>query len=67
MTTAVVILNWNGRKMMERYLPNVKQHTAAEASIIVADNASTDDSKATTKHSPTWMLTTTCCSTATLM
>ena len=44
MTTAVVILNWNGRKMMERYLPNVKQHTAAEASIIVADNASTDDS-----------------------
>ena len=44
MTTAVVILNWNGRKMMERYLPNVKQHTATEASIIVADNASTDDS-----------------------
>ena len=44
MTTAVVILNWNGRKMMERYLPNVKQHTAAEANIIVADNASTDDS-----------------------
>ena len=44
MTTAVVILNWNGRKMMERYLPNVKQHTAAEANIIVADNALTDDS-----------------------
>lgn len=40
---AIVILNWNGRKMMEKYLPSVIAHSQG-ATIYVADNASTDDS-----------------------
>lgn len=43
---AVVILNYNGKKFLEEFLPNVIAHTNAEmADIIVADNASTDGSK----------------------
>lgn len=45
-TTAVVILNWNGRALLEQFLPAVMQHTGSGAEIIVADNASTDDSVA---------------------
>ena len=42
---AVVILNWNGRKHLERYLPSVVKHTTAEGvEIVIADNGSTDDS-----------------------
>ena len=41
---AVVILNWNGRDMLEKYLPSVVEHTADQARIIVADNGSDDDS-----------------------
>ncbi len=41
---AVVILNWNGRSMLERYLSNVINFTQGDADIYVADNASTDDS-----------------------
>lgn len=44
--TAVVILNWNGRHLLERFLPDVVRFTAEEAEIFVADNASTDDSLA---------------------
>lgn len=45
MKLAVVILNWNGRKHLERYLPSVVEHTTAEGvEIVVADNGSTDDS-----------------------
>lgn len=44
MRIAVVILNWNGRKMMEKYLPSVVRYSSGEAEIYVADNASTDDS-----------------------
>ena len=40
---AIVILNWNGREMMEKYLPSVMMYSQ-EATIYVADNASTDDS-----------------------
>lgn len=43
MRTAVVILNWNGRHWLEKFLPAVVAHTA-EARIVVADNGSTDDS-----------------------
>ena len=43
---AVVILNWNGRAMLETYLPTLLACTGDEADIIVADNASTDDSLA---------------------
>ena len=42
---AVIILNWNGRKLMERFLPSVLRHTpATQAEVVVADNASTDGS-----------------------
>ena len=41
---AIVILNWNGEKMLREYLPSVLQYSRDEATIYVADNASTDDS-----------------------
>ena len=41
---SVVILNWNGRRHLERYLPSVVAHTEGNAEVIVADNGSTDDS-----------------------
>jgi len=40
---AVVILNWNGKKYLEQFLPSVMRHSG-NARIILADNASTDDS-----------------------
>ncbi|MGI9546236.1 MAG: glycosyltransferase [Flavobacteriaceae bacterium] len=43
MKIAVVILNWNGETLLERYLPTVLEHSG-EADIYVADNASTDGS-----------------------
>lgn len=46
MKTAIVILNWNGRRMMEKYLTSVVEHSREDATIVVADNASTDDSLA---------------------
>ena len=42
--TAVVILNWNGSRMLSTYLPSVVEHTLPMARVIVADNGSTDDS-----------------------
>ena len=42
---AVVILNWNGIDMLLKYLPSVIQCSKGEGiDVIVADNASTDDS-----------------------
>lgn len=43
MKTAVVILNWNGKQLLETFLPSVVAYSS-EAVIYVADNASTDDS-----------------------
>lgn len=40
---AVVILNYNGAALLERFLPLVIQHSP-QAEIVVADNGSTDDS-----------------------
>ena len=40
---AVVILNWNGQKLLEQFLPSVILYSN-EAVVYVADNASTDDS-----------------------
>ena len=40
---AIVILNWNGAKFLHQFLPGVLVH-ADGARVIVADNASTDDS-----------------------
>ncbi|WP_088341079.1 glycosyltransferase family 2 protein [Robiginitalea sediminis] len=42
---AIVILNWNGRALLERFLPSVVAHSQG-AEIVVADNASTDHSVA---------------------
>ena len=39
---AIVILNWNGAKMLQQYLPSVLRYSRDEATVIVADNASTD-------------------------
>jgi GT2 family glycosyltransferase len=41
---AVVILNWNGKDFLGKFLPSVLASTYKNAQIIVADNASTDDS-----------------------
>ncbi|RAV27842.1 glycosyltransferase family 2 protein [Sinomicrobium soli] len=43
MKTAIVILNWNGRSLLEKFIPSVLKHSGG-ADIYVADNASTDDS-----------------------
>lgn len=47
-TIAVVILNWNGKKLLEQFLPSVVAYSDA-AQIYLADNASTDDSVAFTQ------------------
>ncbi|MCX6267231.1 MAG: glycosyltransferase family 2 protein, partial [Bacteroidetes bacterium] len=44
MHVAVIILNWNGRKYLQQFLPTLIQFSKEDAEIIVADNASTDDS-----------------------
>ncbi len=41
---AVVILNYNGKNWLEKFLPSVLEHSSDLADIIVADNLSTDDS-----------------------
>lgn len=46
--TAVVILNWNGAKLLQQFLPSVIQFSPT-ATIYVADNASTDSSIAVLK------------------
>ncbi|MBT5615257.1 MAG: glycosyltransferase family 2 protein [Flavobacteriales bacterium] len=43
MKTAVVVLNWNGKAWLEKFLPNLVNHSQV-ATVFVADNASTDDS-----------------------
>ncbi|MGR7813887.1 glycosyltransferase [Lacinutrix undariae] len=43
MKTAIVILNWNGKKLLEQFLPSVIAHSEA-AKVYVADNDSTDNS-----------------------
>ncbi len=43
MKIAVVILNWNGKKLLEQFLPLVIKYSE-DADIYIADNASTDDS-----------------------
>ncbi len=48
MKIAVVILNWNGKTLLEQFLPSVVAYSE-EATIYVADNASTDDSVAFVK------------------
>ena len=44
MKIAIVILNWNGQKLLEQFLPSVITFSSKEAAIYIADNASTDSS-----------------------
>lgn len=45
MKIAIIILNWNGRKLLEKFLPDVIRYSSTEFSeVFVVDNASTDDS-----------------------
>lgn len=44
MKTAIVILNWNGRKLISEFLPSIVNYSYSIADIYVADNASNDDS-----------------------
>ena len=44
--TAIVILNWNGKKFLEKFLPSVIEHSRGDVEIIIADNSSSDDSLA---------------------
>lgn len=43
MKTAIVILNWNGSKLLEEFLPSVVDNSS-QAEIYVIDNASDDES-----------------------
>lgn len=43
-SVAIVILNWNGKKYLAQFLPSVLKTSYPNRKIIVADNASTDDS-----------------------
>lgn len=49
MKTAIVILNWNGKKLLEQFLPSVVNFSK-EAIVYIADNASSDDSVAFVKE-----------------
>jgi len=49
MKLAVVILNWNGKQLLEQFVPSVITYSQ-KADIYVADNASTDDSVAFLKQ-----------------
>ncbi|HET9570716.1 MAG TPA: glycosyltransferase family 2 protein [Bacteroidales bacterium] len=46
MKVSVVILNWNGKSLMQEYLPNVVKHTLGPEGVelVVADNGSQDGS-----------------------
>jgi GT2 family glycosyltransferase len=43
-SVALVILNWNGKHFLEKFLPSVVLSDYENLEVIVADNASTDDS-----------------------
>ena len=43
-SVAIVILNWNGQSYLEKFLPSVLSSVYENYSVVVADNASTDDS-----------------------
>lgn len=50
---AVVILNWNGKQWLEKFLTNVETCSNELADVVIIDNGSTDDSHAyCTAHHP---------------
>lgn len=44
MDTAIVILNFNGKSWLQKFLPTVEKHSSKEADVFVIDNGSEDDS-----------------------
>lgn len=44
MKIAIVILNWNGRDLLEKFLPSVVDYSLKDADVYVADNNSSDES-----------------------
>lgn len=54
MKCAVIILNWNGEKYLDQFLPSVVEHTKIDGvQVILADNGSTDNSiELTRQHYP---------------
>jgi len=53
---AVVILNWNGRKLLEQFLPSIEKYSP-NAEVIIADNDSDDDSiEFVEKHYPNFRI-----------
>jgi GT2 family glycosyltransferase len=46
---SVVILNWNGKDLLSRFLPGIIRHSGT-AEIVVADNGSTDESVSFVRH-----------------
>ena len=42
-SVTVIVLNWNGKDWLEKFLPNVISNSS-DAKIIIADNNSTDNS-----------------------
>lgn len=42
---SIVILNWNGRHYLEKFLPVLLRNIPEYAEVVIADNASTDDSR----------------------
>ena len=43
MNLAIVILNWNGKKLLEEFLPSLIKHSKGH-SIYIIDNKSSDNS-----------------------
>ncbi len=44
MRVAIAILNWNGKSLLEKFLPDVIKHSPDYAEVYVIDNASSDNS-----------------------
>ena len=44
MKIAIIILNWNGQKLLAQFLPSIVNFSSQKAAIYIADNASTDGS-----------------------
>ncbi len=50
-SVAVIILSWNGSKLLQQFLPSVTLHSNyANIKVIVADNCSSDNSERTVKQ-----------------
>lgn len=49
-SVAIVILNWNGKSFLEKFIPSVLKTMYDNKRVIVADNASSDDSVQYLQH-----------------